>query len=245
MKGTFFQKGCEYRLQTEGETWVQGETIGGHLIVRAHAPATAPEKARVVLAHGGLKAVHAKSPDAFDVVAEAEVGGPGLVSESGAPWSVATGSNAPITDSTSSLFLLYGPADGGLETLGRLQVTLKPNPVIAKFLDVLQTRFRFVLKANRSEKKGMQSKLVPPDSQALSFVEQLVLRFAFEGETLGVTYEFTTHSFEASASSVNAKKAKKIREIDFTPTDYKLSSGRLNDDLFENHIRGALDEIAR
>lgn len=249
MKGTFFQKGCEYKLQTEGEAWAQGETIGGRLLVRAHAPATAPTTVRVVLAHGSLKAVHAKKPDALTIVAETELSGPDLASGEGAAWSFPTELNAPITDSTTSLFLLYGPpadpSGGGLETLGQLQVTLKPHPVIAKFLDVLQTRFRFVLKANKSEKGGMNSKLVPPDSQALSFVEQLVLRFAFEGETLGIVYEFTTHSFEASASSVAAKKQKKKREISFAPTDYKLASGRLNDELFEADIQAALSEVSK
>lgn len=244
MKGTYFQKGTEFRLQTEAESWSQGDTIRGTLVLRAHSPGVSTT-ARVVLAHGNLKQVHAKKADALDAVEEVVLSGKELTNESGAAWSFSTSLNARITDSTTSLFLLYGPEGGGLETLGHLQVTLKPAPVIEKFLDVLKTRFRFVLKTMRSEKKGCQAKLVPPDSSALAFVDQVVIHFHFDEEVLNLAYEFTTHGFEAGASSVKQTKQKKTREVEFRKSDYLTSSGRLNDDLFEKEIEAALVEIGK
>ncbi len=36
MKGTFFQKPIEYKIEVEGETWSQGDVVKGQLIVNNH-----------------------------------------------------------------------------------------------------------------------------------------------------------------------------------------------------------------
>lgn len=239
MKGAFFNQNREYRLETEKESWAQGDPIRGALSVRLHGAAPAVH-AKVLLAHGDLKAVRAKSADAFEVLAEAAIS-----DANGGQWEFPTDRNVAITDSGGSLFLLYGAADAPPESLGQLQLTVKPAEVVEKFLDVLRTRFRFVQKFVKAEKHGMHAKLMPPESKALAFVEQLILRFSFADEALNLTYEFTVHAFEATESAVASKKKKKKREIQLSPADYRTASGRWNDERFEAEIASALAEVSK
>jgi len=38
MKGTFFQKPLELELNIEGESWKQGDSVYGNLVVKNHGP---------------------------------------------------------------------------------------------------------------------------------------------------------------------------------------------------------------
>lgn len=238
MKGFSFQKGVEYRIETIGEKWQQGDPIEGKLSAKSASGAV--NAAQVVLAHGTLKKVHAKSPDAFDIIAQEKL----TLSSGEANWKFPTTKNSPITDVSGSLFLLYGPEGAEVSTLGQLQLNVVPAEVIAKFLDVFQIHFRFVLKFTKTEKNGVQAKLVPPEgNKQFSFLEHLILRFSFSDDDLSITYEFNVLTFDATVNSLTQIKKKKKREVAFTPAQYKTPSGRWNDDLFEKEIAAALDEL--
>ncbi len=239
MKGTFFQKGTEYKLEIDGESWAQGDTIKGKLIAKSHSNGPIPE-VQALLAYADLKHVHAKKPDSFEVLATT----PLKLKDGIADWEFPLDRNAPITDVSSSLFILYGPVDPDPMTLGRLQLSVKPYGCIEKYLDVLRVHFRFVLKFTKAEKKGMQAKLVPPDgAKNLSFLEHVLIRFSFNGDDLHLTYEFVLHTFEANISSVTSKKKKRKREVAFTAAQYRTPSGRWNDDFFQSEIAAALQEL--
>lgn len=240
MKGTFFRNGIEYRIVTDGESWSQGDRVSGYLEVKTSV-GTSPAPARVALVHGVLKKVRTKAGDAFEWLQEKTIDGSGK-------WEFRTGRNSPITDATSSLFLLYGGTEpvGEGSSLGQLQLSLKPDPVIQVFLDVLQARFRFVLKALKATKDGMQAKLTPPSAQSLSMIEQVLLSFVFDSDAvdaaLNIGYEFYVKSYDASAGSVDLKKKKKKREVSFAASQYRTSSNRIDDERFEMEIKAAIDE---
>ncbi len=239
MKGTFFQKGTEYKLEIDGESWPQGDSIKGKLIAKSHTGAALTE-AQVQLGYADLKQVRAKKPEAFEILTTT----PLTLKDGSADWVFPLDRNAPITDVSSSLFVLYGPVTSDPMSMGQLQLNIKPAACIDKFLDVLRTHFRFVLKFTKAEKKGMQAKLVPPDgAKAISFLEHVLIRFSFDGDDLNLTYEFILHSFEANASSVNAKKIKRKREVTLSINQYRTPSGRWNDDFFQSEITAALQEL--
>lgn len=238
MKGFSFQKGTEYRIETTAERWNQGDDIQGRISCKSGSGPVL--SAQVVLADGNLKRAHSKSPDAFSVIARETL----TLTQGEGSWKFPTDKNVTITDTSGSLFLLYGAPDGELHTLGALQLAMHPAPVIEKFIDVMATHFRFVLKFTKSEKNGVQAKLVPPDgAKKLSFLEHVILKFSFDDENLSIQYEFNVLTFEASASTLTQNKKKKKRAVAFTPTQYRTPSGRWNDELFESEITAALEEL--
>jgi hypothetical protein len=218
MKGTFFQKPLEFSLNITGETWKQGDDIAGTLEVKSHAAGAEIPKAKVHLAYGHLKKAHAKDPAAFTVLQSADAS---------PEWKFKTDRNAPITDSTHSLFILYGSGDD-LSKFGHIQLIMKPYWIIEEFLKELQVAFRFVVKTMKSNKGVLDVKVAPPDSRAFAAVEQAILSFSFDEDILNISARFDMKKIEATAASVDMKKEKKSFEKSYRPLDYLTSSGRFN-----------------
>jgi hypothetical protein len=246
MKGTSFQKPLEFNLRVDGETWHQGDSVSGVLLVKNHGTeATSLQEIHLHLALGELKKVRAKSTDAFTVLNSKPIGtGEELLPqrELSFPWTFETDRNFPITDSTKSPFLLYGHGEG-IEKLAQLQINVQPYWLIQEFLKILQTHFRFVVKSQKSNKGKVEVKLVPPDSKKFAKLEQLTLQIKFEAESMAVQYIFQVKKIEASAASVNVKKQKEEAEQVFSPDQYLIPSGRLNHELLETAVQEALDLV--
>ncbi|MCM2278930.1 MAG: hypothetical protein NDJ89_12715 [Oligoflexia bacterium] len=238
MRGVFFQKPREFVLEVEGESWRQGEQIRGTLTIRDHG-ASAPAPARVLLAEGALKKVRERSPEAFEVLASA-VTKPG---ETVFSWSFPLARDFPITENTSSPFLLYGTSEAPPE-LGQLQLNIRPHEVIEQFLDTLRVHFRFVQKSRRSSKGWVDVRLSPPDARNLGMLEYLVLGLRLdESEALELRYQFQLKKIEATAAAFDVKKLRKIAESRIESHEYRLPSGRFQHERFEADIRKALDPI--
>ena len=248
MKGTFFQKPLEFRLEVDGEMWAQGDKITGSLVAKNHGsdPVTLNEF-RVALAHGELKKVRAKSPEAFKILNTAT--GPSgakleAQNEFTLPWSFETNRNGPITDTSSSLFLLYGRGDVN-EQLGQIQLTMNPDSVIQEIIQIFVIAFRFVVKTRKFAKGSVEVKLAPPDAKAFAAVEQLILNFCYEGETVHLSYSFGVKKVEATASSFEMVKDKKVFAQSFTPGQYRTASGRFNHDPIETTIREVISQVEK
>ena len=246
MKGTFFQKPLEFRLQVDGESWNQGNAISGTLVAKNHGNESVPmDHVRVALAHGLLRHVHAKDPDAFEILnTTSGQAGDKLEAqkEFTLPWKFQTERNTPITDNLSSLFLVYGKGEA-TEQLGQLQLKMIPDPVIEEFIQIFIISYRFVVKSRKHSKGTVEVKLAPPDAKAFASLEQLIVKFHFEGETVHLAYSFGVKKVEATAASVDMKKAKKEFEQEFKPLQYKTASGRFNHDAVEAEIRQVMAQV--
>lgn len=246
MKGTFFQKPLEFNLRIEGETWNQADAISGELIAKNHgAEPVALETLGVGLAHGELKKVRLKSPEAFDVLASQKFEGGQMLEpgkEARLSWKFETDRNCPISDSTKSLFIVYGQGDA-TEKLGQLQLTIRPYWIIQEFLSTVTTQFRFVVKTLKWSKGRVEAKLAPPDSKAFAMLEHLTLSFRFEEETLDVKYVFQVKKLEATAANVDVKKDKREVEQSFAKHEYLTPSGRIGFERLEAAIREALQVV--
>ncbi|MGZ3686673.1 MAG: hypothetical protein ACXWP5_07090 [Bdellovibrionota bacterium] len=237
MKGTFFQKPLEYRLEVEGESWNQGDPVRGALIVKNHgADAAALDEVGVHLADGMLRKVRAKSPEAFDLLASASFEAGANVApqnEARLSWEFTTDRNCQITDSFGSLFLVYGRGKA-TEAMGQLQMAVRPEVVIQEFLKALTITFRFVQKGQKSSKNRVEVKLAPPDgNKGFVMVESLTVFFKYEDAgVLAVDYVF-----------LHVKKSKKEVEQTFRPDEYRVPSGRFNHDHIEASIRETLSAV--
>jgi len=245
MKGTLFLKPLEFSLFAEGESWNQGDTISGKLKIRNHSSETVSlEGLHVSFGWGDLKKVHQKSPEAFDLLNRAALTTPALKSQDSVEldWKLQTHLNFPITDTTSSVFLLYGLGDA-TEKLGQLQVSIKPAPIIQEFLKAVTIQFRFVIKTLKASKTGVNVKLSPPAARAFSNVEQLMLRFDLDETNLNVDYEFQVKSMSATPGPSDLKKQKKELSQALVTKDLYDSAGRPRHEKIEGYIREAVDLV--
>lgn len=246
MKGTFFQRPLELSLQVNGESWTQGESITGILTVKNHgAGPLALNNAVVHLAYGNLKSVREKIPGMFKILSSVPLTFENQLEAQqnlSCEWCFESERNAPITDKSGSLFLLYGT---GTETekLGHLQLVINPDKLIQEFIKTMAIQFRFVVKSQKANKGQTETKLTPPSAQGFASLEHLMMHFRYEGETLEIRYVFNVKKIEATAASFDLKKQKKELTQTLTPSQAYLASGRVNHDHLEALIRAALDSV--
>ena len=245
MKGKFFQKPLELGLEVQGESWRQGDPIQGRLTVKNHGAESPAQDIQVHLAWGTLKKVHKKEDGAFEILSTL-----GFSSDTRIPaqgdatldWKFQTEINCPITDSTDSLFLVYGSGEK-LENLGQLQLKILPSQIVLDFLDVLNTEHRFVLKSHKFSKGWVESKFSPPSSKSFAMVDLLTIRTRFEGENLEVKYSFQVKKLESTAASMDTKKDKREHYQLVAPHQLRIPSGRVNFPEIEKLLREALDLV--
>lgn len=226
MKGFSFQNGVEFKINIEGESWPQGSVVSGKLETRA-------QKARVILAQGSEKKVKAKSPDAFKILEET----------TDSEWKFQLTQDAPITDATSSLYLLYGSGEA-LETLGQLRLNVLPHHHIKDLMDTFVTQFRFALKKVSSGKNGyVEIKLDPPTIKDWASLEQVLICAKLKLESLEAIFIFTRKQIDAAGGALSAKtiKIEVERDWPFSSIIHHFNQ-RLNIDKMQKELEKVVEE---
>ncbi|MCC7441268.1 MAG: hypothetical protein IT285_06535 [Bdellovibrionales bacterium] len=252
MKGAFFQKTLEFRLTVDGETWHQGEAVKGALSVKNHGPEPVPAaELRVLLAQGVDRKVKAKAEGAFQVLATLSPGATAGSLGAGATstplgWDLTLDANAPVTDRSGSLYLLYGKGEE-LANLGHLQLTVKPRVIFQDLIDVLTVTYHFAVKHVLARKGGIvEVKFSPPDGRSFSFVEHLLLALRMDGDTIDAGFEFHVKQVDATQPGLNFKKGTQSFELKLESGDYVHSfNGRLKKEAAEAAVKGILDEVQK
>lgn len=258
MKGIFFRGNLEFRLEVDGERWRQGESLRGTLTVRNHGkePLAAGSRIQVTLALGSEKKVKAKAEGAFKRIDSREFPAsmaPGASSDA-LPWEFPLTLTTPVSDSMSSLYLVYGP-EGAVAPpeAGALQLRIIPHQHLEDLIDVLSTTYRFPVKKILAAdyKGGVEVKLDPPEgSKRYSTTDQLVATFhLLPGEngaptSLDVEFDFHLREADATSGSIQYKKARKA--VDRTiPVRELLHSfnQRVNREAFEKVVEGIFGEV--
>lgn len=248
MKGTFFQKPVEFKIEVAGESWHQGAPLSGKLMIKNHGTEVLQgSDVPVRLAYGVLKKVRAKAPSSLSVLAEASAPAgweitPGA--EGGWEWSFRLDRNVPVTDASASLFLIYGRG-AILEQLGQLQLNIAPSEAIEVFLKAWTIHFRFVLKsikfATRRDSGWVEAKLAPPSAREFAFVEHVIAAFR-EDQTggLDVRVTFAIKKLEATAASLQSTREKREFSARLEASELRVPSGRFNTDAIEAVIAQAV-----
>ena len=245
MKGLLFQKPLEFNIQTEGESWNQGDAISGKLSIKNHSNESLKiENLNISLGWGDLKKVRAKSPEAFDILERAKIEPITIAAQSTheTEWKFQTKPNSPITDNSSSVFLLYGLGDVS-EQLGMLQLKFLPAPINQEFIKAITIQFRFVVKNLKAVKNGMQIKLAPPAARSFATVEHLVMRFKKDDTELNIDYEFQVKNLTAAPGTQDVKKLKKELSQTLVIKNLWDSAGRPRHQLIESSVREAVDLV--
>ena len=179
MKGLSFQNGVEYKVTIEGESWSQGDSISVHLESK---PAS---NLILILAEGVDKKVKLKSPDAFIVLEQFDSEKPPLDQTIKLPL------DAPISDKSGSLYILYGKNDEALEKLGQLRLNIIPHLHLRDLIEVMTSHYRFALKTMSATKNNdVEVKLDPPGSKEWTSLELLTLKLKMTEDTMDVNFVF-------------------------------------------------------
>jgi hypothetical protein len=242
MRGTFFNKPLEWNLETEKESWFQGEHIKGSLRLKnTGKDSILIENAGVALAYAEIKKVHARAEGALKT--KEHMTFPNLNLSSGESqelqFNFQLDPNCPITDKKASCFLSYGL--GCAET--HLMLKIEPKILFGKVVGLLDTFHRFKLKEFKAAKTGVEYKLIPPTSRDMANLESLNVVFSMTGENLQMDYDFQVRKLDTDSPTTKVNKVGiKIQKI-LSPKEYSLGKEMINQDAILKSLETAISEV--
>jgi hypothetical protein len=257
MRGTFFQAPIEIRIELSGEKWKQGDTLTGTVTFknRGSAPAK-PAEATISIARGTLKKVQKKDPEGMDFVETRALEAGGLATEIPAggehtrSFEFKLGSNAYVTDSVTSLFVVVGKVSATQPSWPALQLNIEPSDIIAEFTKNLVAEHHFAFKDYKATKNGVQAKFNPPDGQSYTYLDGLDLNFWFADrpetlDELQIDYTFVIKKVQANVATTTYKKEKQVVTQTLPRQQYLTASGRVNFDEIRKSITSALGAVSK
>ena len=246
MRSTFFDRPLEYQLLTAKEEWLQGESIAGKLTIRnMNEEKVVTSTVDVLLAYGNFKKVKAGEEDCWEmlhrenILKDLSLDGNQQLSFN---WRFNLPSDAPITDKSGSLFLLFGGEDV-LDRGGRLDVPIKMMELLQSFLQTFSTQFQFVQRNSKFKDGWTEVQLDPPTgSREFPNLEHVMCYLRMVDENLELKYRCKIKTLKKEGESMKARG--KYLEVSQTLTadDYLQTSGFPNRSRFREMIEIALSE---
>lgn len=242
MKGTFFSKPLEWNIETEKESWTQGESIKGVLRVKNHSAEEIDITGTGVgLAHADVKKVHARTEGAMkfeqkESFHQAKLAAQGTMELS---FCLNLPPNSPVTDKKASFFLTYGKN----HEENHLMLKIEPRILFGKVIGLLDTFHRFKVKEIKSGKSGVEYKLIPPTSRDLANVESLHLTFSMQGDTLQMDYDFQVRKLDTASVTTKVNKEGVRIKRQLSPKEYSLGKDMINQDALLKSLETAIGEV--
>ncbi len=242
MKGTFFSNSLEWKLETQGEAWSQGEALKGVLTVTNHSSAALSlVDAGVALAYAEIKKVHARNEDALKFETSAFFTSKEIAqgATETIEFNFLLSENSPISDKKSSYFLCFGRA----QKESHLQVNVKPQAMFLKITELLDNFHRFKTKEVKTVKNGIEFKIDSPDSREFANVDKLLLTTRLDGENLVMDFEFEVKKLDHSSITTKLGKEKVKNSQVLTPKQYSFGKGMINQDGILKTFQTVLDQV--
>ena len=242
MKGTFFSKPLEWNIETNGESWLQGQWLEGVLKVRNHG--TGPVDltgSGVGLSLAEMKKVHTRKDGALKIERSTFFSDSEIMAgaEIELKFSFLIDANSAVSDKKSTYYLTYG----NKLTEAQLQLKIEPMAIFSKIAGLLDTFYRFKLKELRAAKKGVEFKFIPPSSKEMATIESLSLIFFMNKENLHMTFDFLVKKLDTSSVITKLKKESVVIEKSLSASEYALGRELINQDQLLKTIGDALKEI--
>ncbi len=242
MKGTFFSKPLEWNIETDKESWTQGENITGVLRLKNHGSESVDlTDAGVAIAYADIKKVHARTEGAmkFDAKAlfsEKELKGQ---EQKELSFSLTLPGNCAVTDKKASYYLAYGKN----HSESHLMLKVEPKILFGKVISLMDTFFRFKLKEFKGVKNGVEYKLIPPTARDMANIDSLNLIFSMQGENLQMDYEFFVRKLDTAGvvNKINKLSVKIPKNL--TPKEFSLGKDMINQDVLLKSIEGVISEV--
>jgi hypothetical protein len=205
MKGTFFNKPLEWNIETQGESWQQGETLKGKIRVKNHGTENLDlSNSGVGLSHAEIKKIQNKVEGALRSEFTIPMGSLNIKGgeEIQTDFTFKIGSNNPVTDKKSSYYLCFGKHFNEAQ----LQIKIVPKELYLKVSGLLDTFYRFKLKEFKAVKKGVEFKFIPPTSREMANIEHLLLTYSMEEDHLKMSFLFQVKKLDTSSVKTKINK---------------------------------------
>ncbi len=238
MKGTFFKKPLELNITIDGESWSQGETVSGTFKALDHTD----QKSDLSflgchLCFCASKKFKAKDEKAITVLESIAL--PSKASEMEFNFNLSD--NCPITDTSGSLYIIYGdiktPFDAGF-----LQINITPIKPILYFVKTFEQFFRFQLKAFKNKKGFIEAAAKAPDSKEWASIQKMIIQFKMDGADLNILFYVNLKKLDFSNSHHKTKDEKREINKVLTQSQYELY-GIANQEGIKKVIEEVLNEI--
>ncbi len=252
MRGLFLRNSIEVCLDVKGDSFEQGQAVTCALMFTNRGPhAVILEAPVLILALGDAKLVKAKDATAFLAISSAELErgielAPGRSEKFEHTFQLDR--NAPISEKNKGIFLFYGDSRdvdrSSFASLGQLQITVVPHRHIRAIFDTFTTVFSFLPKGESSKNDWTSLKLKPPESRAMSLVDELNFSSKYTAEGLELAFAFSVKKLDASKAKVGVSKAKtEVTQI-WSYADLLFGGDFIRQEFVEAKIREALAEVA-
>jgi sporulation-control protein spo0M len=245
MKGTFFQQPLELTLNVDGESWNQGDTISGKLIVKNHgAESLSLNDYGVRLSFGISKEIKAKSDKAFTMHGEAlfDSGDVAGGSEMELPFEFSLPKDAPISEKSKSLYLLCGKLENPFEN-GILELQIAPYKDITNLFQVFENLLRFKVKSLKNKKDSIEAIMVVPTTKDYSSVQQLKVIVKMDQDDLDINFNFKLKKISFEDGVVSSKDSTlKVQKV-LSPKDYLIYGDAFNQDKVLSLLQEVIEEV--
>jgi hypothetical protein len=196
------------------------------------------------LAHGDLKKVKQKVPEAFTSLSQAELPSAEVLppgDRRSFSWNFSLSKNCPISDTGQSLCILFGLRDA--VPRAHLQLPVIPHADIEGILGIFETSFQFAQKSQKSRADCVVAKFKAPTGARYKMLEELDLSLGFQDGKLALDYVFKVKQFNAGPSTLEVKTKKKNFSQSVNREQYYSPAGFVDSKLVEPLIEEALAKL--
>jgi hypothetical protein len=247
MRGVFIQQPFEFRLEVQGEMFVQGSSVPCTLTAKNHGDSVATLDApKLILTLANLKKIKAKDVSGFEAIIAPELERGveiGAKSDYAFKHTFELDINSAITDKGQSPYVLYG-SSSDVAGLGQLMLTVSPHPHLRSIFDTMTSMFSFVAKGETWKDGWTSARFKPPESRRMSFVDELALSARHTAEALELRFVFSVKKFDTSMTKVDVKKGKAEVRQSWPRAEYLFGGDFLNQEYAEKMIDSALAEVS-
>jgi hypothetical protein len=238
MKGTFFRKQLELSIDIKGESWAQGDQVSGSFTAKDHSKENLNlMKLGCHLCFCTSKKFKLKDLKSISII-ESQLLPP---NEKELKFKFNLENNCPISDTTGSLYIIYGDIETPFEA-GFLQLNTTPIKPIIYFTQIFEQFYRFKLKSFKNKKNYIEAAVSVPDTKQWVSIQKMVIQLRMEADELTVRFIVNLTKLDFTNSLNKTKDEKKEIAVTLTKKQYDLY-GIANQDGIKKVIDEVLNEI--
>lgn len=245
MRGLYFARPLEYRLELPSETFVQGEPLRGTLsVTNRDSAAHAKLALQVGLAYGvykDLKAEGARTLQVLERVMLAQGFSLKPGEEKHCEWELPLELTGPVQSKEGGPFLLYGGDLDTPQSRGQIDLPVQLAPPFRAFMTTLENHFAFELRGTRCSEGTLEGRFKPPSSYPT--LEELTVLISVDAKHVKV--EFASRGKGLKRGEEGGVATRKRGAKKSVPRDQFLPrSGLPNRALYRTLVDELLPQIA-
>lgn len=212
MKGTFFKQPLEFSVDIQGESFRQGESLKGSLLVRNHSDEELDlGQYGVSLAQTDAKKLKARKEKGITNKQQLSFAAGEKLSakgEASLEWEFKLPTDCSISEKANGPYLYYGPTEDLFEG-GFLELNILPIEILEKYIEIFENFFRFKRKTLKNKNGFIDIVYTCPGGKDFARVEKLNQHLRIIDSKLEVKWLFKVNKLGYDAGSVVEEKVER------------------------------------